>query len=222
MRIRSSLVLAAIVLAFPIRAGAATTIQPGTFVDTEGVGCTLSFVFTDGTRTYIATAGHCAERDGARASVAGIGQFGTVVYRRHSGSDDVALIRVDADKAGAVSPSVRDVGVPTGYTTAAETSIGDLIVLTGNGLIFGDTSVTRTRRGVLAADDQGEYLAEIAAIFGDSGGPVVHAATGKALGIVSGISIPTLPPSTLVGTTVQRALVLFRENVNDQIRLVTA
>ena len=45
------------------------------------------------------------------------------------------------------------------------------------------------------------YFAELPAIFGDSGRPVIEASTHKALGI--GV---TVPPSTLLGPTVEGTL----------------
>ncbi|TMK77017.1 MAG: hypothetical protein E6G46_12165 [Actinobacteria bacterium] len=64
---------------------------------------------------------------------------------------------------------------------------------------------TRGRPGILADDTTTAYFAELPAIFGDSGGPVIEASTHKALGIASGIGV-TVPPSTLLGPTVEGTL----------------
>ena len=214
--------LVACVLAVPPAAPAAELpIQPGAQVSSSVGLCTLNFVFTDAReRMFIGTAGHCVDTVGDRVASPAAGAFGTVVYRVMEDTDDFALIRVDRAKRQFVSAEVRAFGVPTGYTRARETSTGDLLQLHGFGMLLGDISLTRTRTGILAADDRREYFAELPAIFGDSGGPVVHVATGKALGVVSGIGV-TIPPSTLLGTTVQRIMRLLDRAGFDGIRLVT-
>jgi hypothetical protein len=194
----------------PRGAGAADVpIQPGAQVSSSIGLCTLNFVFHDGTKKYVGTAGHCVERVGDRVTATGAGAFGTVVFRKDAGADDFALIQIDGDKLSLVSATVRGIGLPTGYTRSTQTAAGDLVQLSGYGIGFSLLPQTRTRTGVLAADNDRQYFAEIPALFGDSGGPLVHQATGHALGIVSGIGV-TFPPSTLLGTTVERALALVQ------------
>jgi len=208
-------------LASPHGAGAADVpIQPGAQVSSSVGLCTLNFVFRDGTKRYVGTAGHCVERVGDRVTATGAGAFGTVAFRTEAGTDDFALIEIDGDKLSLVSATVRGIGLPTGYTRSTETALGDVIQLSGYGIGFSLLAQTRTRTGLLAADNDRRFFAEIPAVFGDSGGPVVHQASGKALGVVSGIGV-TIPPSTLLGTTVERVLVLVREAGFD-VSLVTA
>jgi hypothetical protein len=204
------LILVAAVLAVPHGSSAADVpIQPGAQVSTSSGLCTLNFVFREGGDRYVGTAGHCVEAIGERVVATGAGAFGTVVFRRDSGPDDFALILIDDDKLPLVSPVVRGIGLPLGYVRSTETATGDLVSLTGYGLGFSLLPETRTRRGVLAGDTDHEFFAEIPGIFGDSGAPLIHEPTGAALGIASGVDV-TLPPSTLVGTTVERAMVLAR------------
>lgn len=199
--------LPAFALALPMPAPAAGEIGPGRFMSAPE-GCTMNFVFTDGNRLFVGTAGHCSHTVGERASAPGIGEFGTIVYRRLEGNDDFALIRIDASKEANVDPTVPRWGGPSGVTVPADTLIGDPIALYGWGTGFSIIEPTRSRAGLLAADGAQHYVAELPAVFGDSGGPIVHIPTGKALGIVSGIRAVEVPQGTLWGTTVQRALSL--------------
>lgn len=200
------------VLALPTAGPAANApIQPGAPMSSSVGGCTMNFVFrnTHG-KLFVGSAGHCVEALGDRVTASSIGPFGTVVFRANNGvgKDDFSLIRIDTDKYEHVEPTVRAWGGPTGTTTSESTASGDQISLQGYGLVFGSNARTQARPGILVSDTATQYRAEIPAIFGDSGGPVLHAATGRALGIVSGINAG-VGPYTLVGTTVERALALI-------------
>lgn len=212
-----ALALAAGVLAAPATGRAEETeIQPGAQMTAPG-GCTFNFVFRGGSTLYIGTAGHCTGGAGSRVSNVE-GQMGTVVYKINSGLDDFSLIRIDADRYDQVNPSVRRWTGPTGYTVSAETTTGDVVMLYGYGIVYGSNAVTRGRPGMLASDDSRSYRAEILVIFGDSGGPVMHA-SGKALGVVS--HLPFGYPAPLEGTTVERILVLLA-GAGINVQLVTA
>lgn len=213
------LAVASVALASLTTAHAAPRIGPGAFI-TAPEGCTLNFVFESKKRTFVGTAGHCTHRVGQRVHLDGYGAFGRVVFRQEEGQDDVALIRIGRRHEHLVDPSIPLIGiVPTGYTRSGMTAIGDHVSLEGNGMILGD-GPTRERTGLLTRDDATYFTAIVPAIFGDSGGPVVHVPSGRALGVVSGIAV-TIPPSTLIGTTVERFLSLVRE-AGFKVRLVTA
>jgi len=180
-------------------------IQPGGLVQSSVGSCTLNFVFRDGAgRLYIGTAGHCTKGSGERMIAGDGNRFGTVVYSKNAGNDDFALIQIDPDKYGSVNPAVRTWGGPTGYTTSSETSLGDRLLLYGYGLGFSLTATTRPRQGILVSDDANKYEADTLAVQGDSGGPFLHMATGKALGIVSHFAVGY----TDQGPTVERVLAL--------------
>jgi hypothetical protein len=195
----------------PARAADAL-IQPGA----PTTGCTLNFVFEDADdRLYIGTAGHCTSL-GARAKDGNGDEFGTVVYQALTNYTDFALIRIDAARYDDVSPSMRAWGGPTGMTSYTETTVGDRVLLHGFGIVFGETEPTRSRPGVLVSDTLNRYHADLPAIFGDSGGPILHAATGRALGFVSGIDGS---PTTLYGTTVEWAIAeLARAGINVTVK----
>jgi hypothetical protein len=187
---------------------AAPLIQPGELSVSGDAGCTLSFVYDGGGGTYVGTAAHCVP-DGVGADVAlSDGTvFGDVamIGNESTTATDWALIRVRTAHLGRVSPGVKGhPSVPRGVTTPAETALGDQTIVSGYGVGFDLTAATRERRvGLLTYDDSQIFTTLGASIFGDSGGPVVHKPTGKALGIVSRLCIGTCE---MEGPTVQGIL----------------
>ena len=197
-------------------------IQPGAAMVAPH-GCTLNFVFRGvgpEAARYIGTAGHCVDSVGQQVRMAG-GDIGTVAFLINQGRDDFALIQVDPSLWPYMSPEVRGIGGPTGSTTSLSTSDGDPIALYGHGMVLGSTEATRLRSGLLTDDDFQEWHAALPAIFGDSGGPVLHVPTGAALGVISGVSGDQTRPHTVKGTTIERALELLAE-AELPVELVTA
>ncbi len=196
-------------------------IQPGAFVSTPEGGCTMNYVFRDSQgKMYIGTAGHCFERVGQRAEAEPnpgspvsildpLFEFGTAVFVEFSEEEpsiDFALIEIDPEDVGKVNPAMRRWGGPTGVTSAAETNTGDLLLQYGYGVGFDLTPATRPRPRVLMDDDSRHYTSQSASNFGDSGSPVLHRPTGKALGIDSRFNLFDVPPSTDAGPTVENIM----------------
>ena len=78
----------------------------------------------------------------------------------------------------------RSSAPPCGW--AASTLTGDSIQLSGYGLGYGTTQQTQEQRtAVMGFDDAQTYDVSGPIHWGDSGGPLMHKRTGKALGIVS-------------------------------------
>ena len=210
MRPRSLLLpaLVAFVLALAAAsAQAAATLQPGAYHETPKGACTLNFVYTDGTSTYLGTAAHCANGVGDRAEdIEGV-EFGTVSWIGDEDETawDFAFIKVDPEDVARVSPAVKGwPAYPKGSTVPSDTATGDSIQLSGYGLGYGTTKPTQEQRTALHAFDDTEMYAVNGPIhWGDSGGPLVHKRTGKALGIVSRLCIGTC---TEEGPTVQGIL----------------
>jgi hypothetical protein len=195
-------------------------IQPGAEVNSSVGQCTLNYVFQGGATRYIGTAGHCSKNVSDVMTDQNGLRIGTVAFRIQSGDDDFSLIKIDAARYGEVNPAVRNWGGPTGSTVSTQTNTGDVLLLSGYGLAFSTLAQTRGRPGILADDTPTAYLAELPAIFGDSGGPVIEASTGRALGIVSGIAV-TIPPSTLLGPTIEGTLKTLAAH-GFAVQLVTA
>jgi hypothetical protein len=121
----------------------ATAVSAGTcMVSPEG--CTMNFVFTDGSSNYIGTAGHCA--GGGKTVIAQIGTrvdptntvvtlaaIGTVVKSVNNGiGRDFALVKIDP--AFKVDPGVAGALGPTGVLCGDP--VGQPVMHYGHGYIF--------------------------------------------------------------------------------------
>lgn len=204
-------------LAAPAALAAASDIQPG---DLYNNICTLNFVF-DGTgrlagKVYIGTAAHCIDQVGESASTPGSTNFGKVVYVGDVGSEmngvpgvqlDFALIEVHTSFVGRVKADVLGhPGMPTGFTTSSTTATGDVVYISGYGMGFDMTAQTRENRaGVLLSDTPRSFVADTLAVWGDSGGGILHS-DGRALGVVSQYALGYIPPATDEGPTVEGVL----------------
>ncbi|MDQ3991456.1 MAG: serine protease [Actinomycetota bacterium] len=168
-----------------------------------GDSCTYNWVFNDqaSTSVYIGTAAHCTEAVGERASLGGFGQIGTVVYDSDVvGSDvDFSLIQIDGHLVGQTNPTMRGFAGPVGAVSPNALERGDIVDVYGYGIGVGLREETRARQGVLVNWTQNEYVADMPAVNGDSGAPLLHDETGRALGIISRYGFSAVPPSTDVG-----------------------
>ncbi|MGB0652047.1 MAG: trypsin-like peptidase domain-containing protein [Thermoplasmatota archaeon] len=153
-------------------------IRPGAKFSNRG--CTMAFVLTDLTDTYVATAGHCV-REGQRMSAHGVGAFGTVVFDSDGLDRDFALIKVDADKRGLVNPAMCRWGGPT--TMGAPGVPGALYRVYGWGGETRHHDDTRARSGVELMPPNALLAWEGRVSPGDSGGPVMSA-DGRAMGVM--------------------------------------
>lgn len=152
-------------------------------------------------KAYIGTAAHCTDEVGQRVATIGADDFGTVVYDSDDiGSQvDFSLIEIDAARVGEAHPQMFGFEAPTGFVTADELAIGDVLAHHGYGLLLGQNDLTRDRYGLVVGKTEHEYVAETMAQFGDSGSPFALLETGEAVGIVSRYGFDQVPPSTDVG-----------------------
>jgi hypothetical protein len=108
-------------------------------------GCTMNFVFTDGTSNYIGTAGHCASRgktviaqvatrvDPTDTVLATLAAIGTTVASWNNGiGKDFALVKINP--AFKVVPGVAGALGPTG--TFCGDPVGQPVMHYGHGYIF--------------------------------------------------------------------------------------
>lgn len=175
----------------PLHPAGAASIQPGDFMRSGSKGCTLGFVATSGADTFFLTAAHCVEM-AAEVLLADGTAVGDVVAEGSSmdvppsAADDWALVRVRPHLVGDVVPTVRGGGAPSGSVAVGEAGLGDPIKHSGYGLPWDITSLTREQRvGLLLQQDADTWSSIGPDTHGDSGGPVVHLGTGRALGLVS-------------------------------------
>ncbi|HUR48261.1 MAG TPA: hypothetical protein VMY88_01850 [Acidimicrobiales bacterium] len=214
-------------------ASAATPIQPGARIVSGSSACTMNFIYrevlperasTSGRRTrssststttrprlFAGTAGHCVSGVGARVKIDDT-SFGTVAFHRlnDDAGQDFAFIEIDRDKERLVNPSMLGFDGPNGTISGSEAQPGDGVHVYGNGLVFGESELTRPRSGFLNDANGQFYRATLPVIFGDSGGPVLHE-DGSALGIVAHLTVAT-DLTTLDGNTVEYALGVARAN----------
>lgn len=169
------------------------TIQPGDAMSSSIGGCTLNFVF-DGVgalagKVYLGTAAHCVSRVGEEIDSAPYANFGTVAIIGSASwaRSDWAFIEVKPDFHRYVKAAVKGhPDMPTGIVTAAETLPGDPIQLSGYGMVFGSTTPTQEQRvGALTLYEPDRVQIVAPVVFGDSGGPIVHIPTGKAISLNS-------------------------------------
>lgn len=187
----------------PTWGGPESPLRPGT-----GMGyCTYNFVFyTPGTKkappkAYIGTAAHCTDAIGERMSQLELGEIGTVVYDSDlvKSAVDFSLIEIDPEMVGKTNPEVLHWGGPTGIVEQEDLAVGDQLDVYGYGVGVGLTEATRPRSGYLVGFTEQEYQANMPAVNGDSGGPLIHHETGEALGIISRYGIAFPMPSTDMG-----------------------
>lgn len=199
------------------------TIRPGAPVGEDGFSdlpmtetdayCTYNWVFHDVVEpdpvtgetpepaAYIGTAGHCTDDLGERMSLVGLGEFGTVVYDSDlvDSGVDFTLIRIDDELVSDTHPQMLGFAAPTGYATPEDLAVGDVVGLHGYGVVLGQNDVTRDREGLLVGFNDHEYVADMPAVNGDSGSPLVLSDSGLALGIISRYGFTASPPSTDTG-----------------------
>lgn len=192
-------VVACLAVATPAQAQEGT-IQPGSAIESEGSYCTLAWIVDGPAGTYGATAAHCVSGTGAVVSLADgalgsvIERIGTVAFVGDADEPgrDYAFIAIDAEDLGQVDPALKGwPAIPTGVSTQATASEGDLIQFSGHGVGFSSTQPTQEqRKGVLNLMDAKEHLVLGAVTPGDSGGPVANITDGnKALGIVNTVGV---------------------------------
>lgn len=193
------------ILRTPDWGDASSPIRPGASL---GGYCTFNFLYYDNVTgaAYIGTAGHCTDEVGERVVLPGIGVIGTVVYDSDvaEGADaavDFSLILLDDDKVAQANPRMLGHDGPTGIYLPGESPLGEEVGLHGYGLLLGQNEATRDRSGILITMDDRFYSADMPAVNGDSGSPLLHLATGGAVGIISHYGFGAMPPSTDEGPT---------------------
>lgn len=208
---------------------ATAAIHPGVATDTKGDGCTSDFVFYSGTDVFIGEAAHCAgtgpatATDGCTAAtlplgtpvtVDGASKPGILAYsswitmrQRHESDpnacayNDLALIRLDKADVGKVNPSVPFFGGPTGVNTTG-TALGDRVESYQNSPLRAGVSELSPKVGVSLGDDGAGWDHTVVTVTpgipGDSGSAVLDA-NGRALGVLSTVTILPLAGSNGVG-----------------------
>jgi hypothetical protein len=190
-------------------------IRPGSSMG----GCTYNYIFYEVVYptpdvpdpvpdVFIGTAGHCTDEPGDRTSMPSLGEIGTVVYDSDVAGKDVdfSLIQLDPERVAQTNPQMRGFVGPKGVATTGMLAVGDQVDVYGYGIVFGSREETRPRFGVLTDWTENEYVADMPAVNGDSGSPLLHDESGFALGVISRYGLDQVPPSTDVGPLISWAL----------------
>lgn len=178
-------------------------------------GCTANFIFTDGSSSYVGTAGHCSNSTGETVTMqvdtTTIADVGTVAKRTNHPpgdgipGDDFTLVRLDPAVVAAwgVNPAIPVVGGPNGvYDGCGPEAVRHY----GHG--YGVVVAQGKPEGGLATSwFENSYGWTGVGIFGDSGSPVVTS-DGKAAGNFTHLIVHTgYPGSDLAG---MRATAILR------------
>jgi hypothetical protein len=195
---------AAVALAAAPASAAEPKIQPGESIVADGAYCTLNWIY-DGTgaeagQVFAGTAAHCVTGVGQEVSLAAgslgdpIERIGEVAFVGNADEHgrDYAFIRIDDEDLPQVDAALKGhPAIPTGVSTQATASLGDVMQFSGNGVGFHLTQPTRESRvGILNWTDGSEHEATGPVTPGDSGGPIANVTDGnKAYGIVDTVGV---------------------------------
>ncbi|HEY4571585.1 MAG TPA: hypothetical protein VIH10_19075 [Kribbella sp.] len=184
---------------------ASATVHPGVKVTMGGVACIAGFVFTDGTRAFIAVPASCsgagevanpkcdAGQDplGLPVTIQGAKHKGTLVYssvtamelRSQSGANrcqynNLSLVRLDRRDIKRTNPSVPEIGGPTGVSKDQPALPDQLMVY-----LAAPTSAQAIESG--SGGWAHTLMVDGAVSPNDLGGPALTD-SGQALGMVSG------------------------------------
>ena len=211
----SLLIVLVAALMAPGSTHAAETIQPGDYMQTAAGSCTLGFAATSGTVTYFLTAAHCVDGVGQNVQLDDGSVFADVAVEGNNDdlpatADDWALLTVRPSHVSRVVGAVRGIpGSPTGIAQSSETAMLDTLRISGHGVPWFVDPITRENRvGVITYQDTEIYEAIGLDTWGDSGGPIVHQASGQAFGLVSRLCYPLC---TSEGPTVQGIFAAARD-----------
>lgn len=177
-------------------------IRPGARITVGNSICTLSFIYTDGSRIYATTAGHCITI-GQTARISGVGAIGTTVYSTGSGGvgNDFAIIEVPSSLHHHVDPAMCQYGGPERDNTAS--ILGKAILHTGHGLGLVEAP-PRAKAGAGFGWGTKSFSWIGAAVPGDSGS-AVQTGTGEALGVTTHIGAAFIDGNNF-GSRADRAL----------------
>ena len=189
----------------PAWGGSDSPLRPGASLG----GCTFNFVFyKPGTKSsppkgYIGTAGHCTDALEEKVTQPTLGEIGQVVYDSDlvESGVDFSLSEIFPKFISKTNPEVLHWGGPTRPSNDEDLQQGDRIDVYGYEIGVGSTEQTRPRYGVLFSWTDDEYKADMPAVNGDSGGPLIHHETEAAFGIISRYGFPDPATGDVVAST---------------------
>jgi hypothetical protein len=216
-------------------------IHPGTRLESEAGQCTANFIFTSGDKVFIGQAAHCTgkgsanETDGCTSDSYPIGSEIKIDGADHPGHlaysswlamqdegvkdkdlcsyNDFALVEIDPDDVGKVSPEVPSFGGPEGVRHEG-LAAGAQVFTYGNSDLRQGLSPLSPKQGVNLGDNGGGWTHEVATLSpgvpGDSGSGYLDS-DGRAFGILSTLNLAPAPGSNGV-TDLGKALAWANEH----------
>jgi hypothetical protein len=197
-----------------------TRIQPGA---TMGF-CTMNFIFRNPNtgELYFGSAGHCLSV-GQVVNIQNVGAAGVTVFSTNGAAPDFSLVRVYPSMYGFVDATMCHWGGPNGVNN--DPQLGQTTHIYGYGNIYGASSITRPRPGVVATASPQEITYIGFAQPGDSGSPV-ETGDGKAAGVHvrSSLSLGSLrvDPSPKYMTRVDAGMAQASATLGIPLELVTS
>jgi hypothetical protein len=185
-------------------------IRPGAWM-VAPAGCTMNFIFQQGSSYAIGTAGHCVSSVGEPVTLLTLApgtenpvlvNVGSVLTFRDNGlGDDFGLVSVRPELNAWVDPTTAGVGGPCGqYGGSGPETVWHY----GHGVGIGTGGTPRA--GVALSWRADSYGWDGAAIFGDSGSPV-RVTDLKAAGNLTHLVVDTTwLPSLIAGTRIGKML----------------
>lgn len=180
-------------------------IRPGVRLSVPAGSCTANWVFTDGTDTYLGTAGHCIAT-GQLAVVVGVGPVGKAVFSVNGGiGNDFALIKLNTNVLGLVTAEMCDWAGPTGTFAGSGIQAHAMLHAGHGGVAIGDLP-SQPKVGVGGGYGTNSFSWWGEAIPGDSGS-AIRVEGGGAVGIIThlGVGITGIDFGTRLGRAISLA-----------------
>jgi hypothetical protein len=185
-------------------------IRPGAWM-IEPAGCTMNFIFANGTKKGIGTAGHCVDRLGQHVVLLTLApasgnpvlvDIGAVIARRNAGiGNDFALVEIRPQLHSWVSPTAAVIAGPCGAYGGPGP---ETVFHYGHGTAIGIGGTPRA--GVALTWKDSSYFWSSPTIFGDSGSPV-RITDLKAAGNLTHLVVDTrFLPNFVAGTRIGKIL----------------
>lgn len=217
------------------------TIRPGVRIGPDGGTCTSNFIFYDNqSEVFIGVAAHCfvgaqinesvsvqgATRQGRLAYSSWITQKATCGGVNSAGGAacdmDFALVRLDPEDRGRVSPAMLHFGGPVGLAKAGTLKVDQCVQTYGNTALRQGIDASNHREGKVRAvsGDQFSMVLATPGVPGDSGSGVLVGGA-KAAGIL--VTLNLLPdPGHNSAVILEKALAFAREKAGLDVQLGTA
>lgn len=176
-------------------------IRPGAWISTSRGRCTINFIFSDRSRLFAGTAGHCVKKVGESVSSVSLhDNIGRVAFRIKRGFyRDFALIEIHRKLAEEVDPNACVWGGPTGIAEGPQADYSRILHMGyGYGLGYIPTtdnpqSITYARRGVAPQIEDPRQMHFLGLVSPGDSGSGAYLEDGRALGVITVLGASVSP-----------------------------